>query len=161
MKKVISLTLALMMGLSLVACSNSEVTTEEPEMQEEEVKEVNSFLEICNLKADDFKVVDGVTLANIADLPKSYDVNVYLGTNSFDDYSKYVYAFAEKCKSVSLDGKLYKDEFDWEEAEINLDPNSILNSCQFLYKVPGHTIYANIDQTVNEDKRIDVVLFIF
>ena len=160
MKKVISLTLALMMGLSLVACSNSEVTTKEPEMQEE-VKEVKSFLEICNLKEDDFKVVDGVTLANITDLSKSYDVNVYLGTNSFDDYSKYVYAFAEKCKSASLDGKLYKDEFDWEDAEINLDPSSILNSCQFLYKVPGHTIYANIAQTVNEDKRIDVTLFIF
>lgn len=160
MKKLLIMSLALAMSLSLVACSND--TANEELVDEENVTEVgeeitgDSILELCNLTEDDIKR-NGASIDVLSETSESYSATVTCGDNSFEQFEAYVNALAQICKDSSLDRKLYQDEITWNEAEINLEAGSI-NICQFIYKLSGHVVYVTIGQGANESNDFSLLI---
>ena len=150
MKKVISLTLALMMGLTLVACSNDTANTVVNDEENVTVASTSSsILAACNLSEDDVKVTDA-TVEVLSQTAESYSANVKCKDGSFESFEAYLNAFADICKAASIDGKLYEDELSGNEVEFNLQAGSI-NICQFVYKLSGTVVYVTVSEGSSED----------
>lgn len=172
MKKILYVTITLLLCISLVGCGDKKVDGKAKNSNTNNNSSVNNgkktssdvhdSLATAGLSEEDIKTALGISIKRISLTSNQYSGSVIFSDHSNETFENWVTKLAETCKVTSKDGKLYESEIDWKEiTSLDIDKEAAINIVQFIYKAENNVVYVTASSSSNEENAFDVSIQVY